>query len=317
MNLLRRTLLAAVTAAVLLAGCGSGTGVRTGTAASTNPSSPTGSVPDPTTTAVHSRADALALARYLLRLAILPPGAHPTQAPPAASLSTAPSSSSTPDEAQVTRFATTAESMATTFAYLQAHRPPGSTPGMTGSGGTRGTVTVRFLGDRVGGMPAGVDSAQLLFSVAPVHGGGAGIRVDAQVTWLPTEPAAATVPSGDDVAVVSITETVPAKIWRQEKLPAPRQVTVTDAATVQRLRATADGLPMSLPGTRSCPADVGTRYVVAFARAAGARPDRTYVAGSCDLVSVTGPSGQTIATLADDGGFDAAYRAVLGLGARG
>lgn len=314
MKVLRRALLPAVAAAVLLAGCGSATGVRTGTPASTTPTS--GSDPT-TTTAVHSRTAALALARSLLRRAVLPPGVHPAQAPPAASLRSAPSSSSTPDEAQATRFATTGQSMAATYAYLQAHRPPGSTAGMTGSGSAGGTVTVKFLGDTFGGMPAGVDNAQLLLSVAPLHGGGTGIRVDAQVTWLPTKPAAATVPSGDEVAVVSITETMPARIWRQEKLPAPRRVTVTDAATVRRLRAAADGLPMSLPGPRSCPADVGTRYVVAFARAAGAPPDRTYVAGSCDLVSVTGTSGRTIAVLADSTGFDAAYRAVLGPGAGG
>lgn len=311
MKVLRRALLPAVAAAVLLAGCGSGTGVRTGTPASTTRTS--GS--DPTTTAVHSRTAALALASSLLRRAVLPPGVHPAQAP-AASLRSAPSSSSTPDEAQATRFATTGQSMAATYAYLQAHRPPGSTAGMTGSGSAGGTVTVKFLGDTFGGMPAGVDNAQLLLSVAPLHGGGTGIRVDAQVTWLPTKPAAATVPSGDDVAVVSITETMPARIWRHEKLPAPRRVTVTDAATVRRLRAAADGLPMSLPGPRSCPADVGTRYVVAFARA-GAPPDRTYVAGSCDLVSVTGPSGRTIAILADSTGFDHAYRAVLGPGTGG
>lgn len=311
----RRVLIPAA-AAALLAGCGSGVGVQTGSppTASTLPG-PTGTTPPTSaTSAVHSRAAAAALARSLLAGAVLPPGARPVQAPPAHALRSANWTPGTPNLAQATRFATTSRSMAATAAYLQAHRPKGTSPGGTGTATSHGIATDTMVTDVIGGTPFGASSAQLVYSVAPLPGGGAGIRVDAQVTWLPAKPAAATVPGGDRVAVVSVVETVPGGRWKQEHLPAPRRVTVTDTAAVRALREAADGLVMAPPGARSCPVDLGTRYVVAFAPAAGAHPDRTYTAGSCDEVAVTGPSGRTIATLADDTAFDHAYRSVLGPG---
>lgn len=156
--------------------------------------------------------------------------------------------------------------------------------------------------------------AAVLLAVAPRRGGGSGIGVDAQVTWYPAKPAGADVARADRVAVVSVVESVPSAQQREEHLPTARRVVVTDASTLAGLRAPADGLHAANPGVRSCPADLGTRYVVAFSRAVGTSPGRTFTAGSCGQVTVTDTAARTIATLSDDPESDSAHRGVLGLG---
>lgn len=265
--------------------------------------------------AVHSRAAAHALAVSLLGRAVLPPGSAGVSAAPAAALRQPPEQPGTTDLATATRFATTDRSMAVVDAFFEAHPPAGHRSGgaSSGSAGRYGTTTDEYVGYPIGHLPAGVAGAQLLLTVAPRRGGGSGIRVDAQVTWYPRKPAAADVPRGDRVAVVALVETLPVAEQRQDHVPAPRRVVVTDPTTVGKLRIAADGLQAATPGARSCPADLGTRYVVAFGPATGAAPNRTYTAGSCGEVAVAGASGKTIATLSDDQAFDAAYRQVLGL----
>lgn len=267
---------------------------------------------------VHSSASAAALARSLLTSAVLPPGSTPATGAPVGTLGSPAQRSATPDLAQATRFAVVPGSMAEVAAFLQTHRPHGvtSTTGGTGTLSDHGRVVEQTVIDTITGMPPGVANAQLLLSVAP-DGSDAGVRIDAEVTWVPAKPAAATVPFADAVATVSLRQTLPG--WRHDgppPLPSPRQVTVTAPGTVRRLRQAADGLPVRVPGVYSCPADFGTRYIVAFARTAGARADRTFTAGSCDDVTVTGPSGRVVATLADDSAFAHAYRQVLGLPGR-
>ncbi len=298
-------------AAALLAGCGSsGLQVSVGRQGG-GAATPSG--------AIHNRAAAGALARSLLERAVLPPGSVTVSAALAATLRQPPERPGTPDLATATRFATTGDSMASVDAFFRAHPPVGnqSSGSSSGSAGRYGVTTEEYVGYAIGHLPSGAASAQLLLAVAPLRGGGSGIRVDAQVTWYPAKPAAARVPRGDGVAVVSLVETLPAADWQGEHLPAPRRVVVTDPATVEELRDAADGLQATTPGVRSCPVDLGTRYVVAFGPAAGAAPNRTYTAGSCGEVAVAGASGQTIAALSDDQAFDSAYRQVLRSGSSG
>jgi hypothetical protein len=95
-------------------------------------------------------------------------------------------------------------------------------------------------------------------------------------------------------------------------LPAPRQVTVTDPATLAQLISAANGLPAAYPGAVSCPADFGTRYQVAFELRPGAAPNLTFTAGTCGFVTVTRADGST-AGLGNDTAFSTAYDRVLGL----
>jgi hypothetical protein len=126
--------------------------------------------------------------------------------------------------------------------------------------------------------------------------------------------AALTGPVRDTTAAVSITETASPSQVASEHLPAPRRIVVSVPSQVERLRGAADGLVPAAPGARSCPADLGTRYVVAFATSPTAAPDMNFTSGSCGLVQVTGRGGQHLSTLSNDTAFTEAYDRVPGPG---
>lgn len=285
----------ALGALLVLSGCGAGTSTTI---------APRGSP-----ISVHDQVDADTVARDLLGRALLPPGSAPTPAPPTAVLDHPPQSLATPNLAEATRFAVAPGSPTQDVTYLMGHRPAGFTKLGSGSGsaGSNTSTSFQFVIDGIAGLPEGVNSGRLLITVAPGGAGGSAIRVDAQVTWLPPKPPGATVPGDDRVAVVSILESLP----ENPGLPPPRRVVITDQAAVARLAAAADQLPAALPATRSCPADLGTSYVVAFAPATRAAPDITYTTGSCGEVVVTSHAHQ-VGVLSSDQDFDLAYRQVLG-----
>ncbi len=208
----------------------------------------------------------------------------------------------------MSRFGLAPEAPSGSFEYLLTHRPVGFTAAGSGTGSAadHGSTTLRWVDDQIGGMPPGVDSASLLISVAPVTGGKTALRVDAQVTWRPAKPPGTTVPPQDHVAVVSIVESNP----NNPGLPAPRSVLVTTRATVSRLVRAVDNLPAPLPGAISCPAELGTSYVIAFATSASAPPDISYRVGSCNFVAVS-RNGKRLATLSSDQALYDAYSQVL------
>lgn len=261
--------------------------------------------------AVHDRAQAAALARALLARTALPPGSRPVGHPPAAALGRPPEAPATSQLAQATRFAVTGQGVAPTLAYLRRHPPAGSAAG-GGSGRTSGAggTTERYLLEPVGHLPPGAASAEVVVSVTSLPSGGTGIRVDAQVTWLGTRPADSHVPAADRVAVVSVLHRLAGTSTRH--VSPSRRVVVTDPAEVARLRAAADALAPAPAGVVSCPMDVGTVDVVAFAPSARAAPDLVLRAGSCGQVAVSTGAGRPITVLRADAAFTAAFRRALG-----
>jgi hypothetical protein len=140
--------------------------------------------------------------------------------------------------------------------------------------------------DAIGGLPAGVPSATVLLAATAGTVGRVDLRVDAQVTWLPPKPIGLTVAASDTVAVVSVREAAPpAQVAREHLLP-PRRVVVRAGRTFDRLRAAADYLPTALPGVVSCPDDLGTSYLVAFASTTAAAPSISFTADNCGYVTV-------------------------------
>lgn len=262
--------------------------------------------------AVHDRAEAVALARAVLARAALPPGSRPVGHPPAATLGRPPEAPATSQLAQATRFAVTGQGVAPTFAYLRRHPPSGSPAAGGGSGRTTGPggTTERYLLEPVVHLPPGAASAELVVSVTSLAAGGTGIRVDAQVTWLGTRPAASRVPAADRVAVVSVLHRLAGTSTRH--VSPSRRVVVTDPAEVARLRAAANALAPAPAGVVSCPMDVGTVDVVAFAPSATAAPDLVLRAGSCGQVAVSSGAGRPITVLRADAAFTAAFRRALG-----
>lgn len=291
--------LGVVVATWALAACGGSVTART--------SAPT-SLPTP----VHDRSAAAAWARTLLARSVLPPGSQRVSSAPVAVLDRAPQESATPDLAQATRFAEIDRTVGQVRTWLTGHRPQGcARPCQVGSGSSGGAPSEREDWVEYGfrDLPAGVDQAEVLVSVAAGAGGRSDLRVDAQVTWLPPKPEGTTVPSGDTVALVSIRE---ADVADEQSglVPRPERVLVSQAGVFDRLRAAADGLPAREPGRWSCPADLGTRHVVAFAPSWSHRPNITYIAGSCNDVTVT-RGGRVVAVLDNDAAFTDAYTSVL------
>lgn len=265
--------------------------------------------------AVHTRATAEQVANVVLDRVKLPPSLEGNRTVPSPALGNPPQRPATSDLAQATHFFTAPGTMAKTLAFFERHRPAGYTASGSGQGSSdTGTGQVATVMDALGGMPPGVSSAQLLLSVTQISAQRVGIRVDAQVTWLPPKPAGLTVPARDTTAVVSITETASYSQVASEHLPAPRRIVVSVPSQVERLRDAADGLVPAAPGVRSCPADLGTRYVVAFATSPTAAPDMVFTAGSCGFVQVTGRGGQHLSTLSNDTAFTETYDRVLGSG---
>lgn len=264
--------------------------------------------------AVRDQASAAALARRLVGRAVLPPGSTIVATPPSVALERPPQVPGFSNLAQTTRFATTARSTAATISFLSAHRPKGYTVDGSGTGSIdrHGVAIVEDMTFQLSGMPPGVYSADLLISVTSRGGGGSGIRVDAQVVWQLPKAAAATVPAGDTVAIVAVTESFPQR--RSGPLaPRPRRVVVTRPAEVAILRAAADGLPPFPPlggPDPGCPTDSGT-YIVAFATSTTARANITFTTGPCGGVSVS-EGGRLVAGLAGDQAFTRAFEQILG-----
>jgi hypothetical protein len=187
----------------------------------------------------------------------------------------------------------------TVLAWVTVHCPSGMT--LSGSGGVGwiparcGSRTLRQL-PRMPGMPppgmrfppvwddvfssAGGD---LEVSVAADGRDTVAIRVDAQVIWLPAKPAAERIPA--TAKVVTITH-VPGT----EPQPAgDTPVTITDPATVARIAAIVDGLPVFPPGIRFCPLYDGSGMRLTF-RATLSGPALAVVTaqtGGCGVVAVT------------------------------
>lgn len=287
--------------ALLVAGCGSE--AVTTVAAQQMPS------------AVHNRVAAERVAVALLGRAKLPPSARLTSTAPSPAIAEAPQQPATANLAQATHFATAPGTAAGVIAFFEHHRPVGYTKNMSGQGSsTTGTGQVSTLSENLTGMPPGVASTTLLVSVASSSPTRVGIRLDAQVTWLPAKSAGLEVPPADITAVVAVTEAASPSQIAAEHLPAPRRVVVSDPRRVEALRRAADGLAPALPGATSCPADMGTRYVVAFATSSTAPPDMVFTAGSCGDVAVTGRGRKRLGVLANDAAFTNAYERALGSG---
>jgi hypothetical protein len=257
----RRALLAALvlTASAALAACGS--------------ASLGGERPPQTTsvgTSATSRSDAARRAALaLLSRLVLPPGAHSVTGEPAGDggrLARPAETIGDPDLVDVARFDVGAGAPPSVVGWIEAHRPSGSSPAGTGyeglgAGGEEWSAS--FSWPPVGQL---LDTRTLVVSVTAVAGGMTGIRVDAQVTWLPAKPASDLVPAGATILTAVLSHGLNA--W-QAGHPL---TTTTDAALIAAIRARANALPVAFPGTRSCPADFGQLLTLSFYAETGAKP---------------------------------------------
>lgn len=132
-------------------------------------------------------------------------------------------------------------------------------------------------------VPGLLDQRQLAVSAVNDGEGQTALRVDSQVTWLPAKPASERIPASAKAVTISASPGV----IRDGKVPAP--VTITSAATVEKIASLVEGLPVFPPGRYSCPADIGKAVQMTF-RGSATGPALAVVTADltgCQAVSFT------------------------------
>jgi hypothetical protein len=112
-------------------------------------------------------------------------------------------------------------------------------------------------------VPGVLIARQLIVEVVSAGGGQAGIRVDAQVTWLPDGTPGEAIPAGATAVTLALTPDVNVHV------KPPRPATVTDPVKVRQLTALIGGLPVFPRGTYNCPFNGAARLVLTFSAGAG------------------------------------------------
>ncbi len=223
-------------------------------------------------------------ASQLLGLARLPQGSKRVSGEPNGDggLLSSPAQSAAGNLVDLHRFYEVAEDPAVVYAFFQSHTPDGSTSSGAGtSGNSVGTDlwTVSYNWPPIRGV---LDTRALVNSIAALPENRSGIRVDAEVTWLPAKPTGDIVPPGATV----LTAVLSAGLNPGEAGHAP--VTTTDPQTIEAIRAFINGLGVFPPGLVSCPADFGQNLTISFAKSATAAPFDVVVAAAsgCEQVQV-------------------------------
>jgi hypothetical protein len=296
---------AAACAAVAIAGCGtthapSGGAAAASASGSASPSAPASATP---------RGRAAADAASILASFVPPPGAARLTAEPAAdggALSRPAAMPRLSDLVDDVSWWRVPGSPQTVLAWEKTHLPQRFTLAGSGTAGSPPTMwSQQYTLPSVAGV---LTQRGLAMETVSAGGGQSVVRVDAQVAWLPAKPVSERIPSGVKVVTISAISgpIVGAKV------PAP--VTITNAATVQRIASLVNGLPIFPPGVYSCPADLGRAVQMTFRATAAGPPVAVVTAGlaSCQGVGFT-VGGQRQPALADGAALARQVLAITGL----
>jgi len=231
MNMRNAVWLAVLSAATMLAGCG--------TPHLGQPVQKTAPIAHATDAGVHEtlRQRAIADAGNILAAFIPPPHAVRTTRLPVSLLAQAPTEPLSPDVVIRTGWWRVAGQPGDVLAWIQAHKPPGFSRSGTGSGGTV-TASMSYVEFSLPDVPGVLLNRALTVAVAAAGLDQTAIRVDGEDLWVPAKPAAEYIPGS--AAVVTITplagEVSPAK--------ADHQITITDRAQTARIAAVVNALPL-------------------------------------------------------------------------
>ena len=208
-----------------------------------------------------------------------PPGAVRSGRISLAALAVEPAQPPTPDAVLRTSWWRVEGQPAAVLTWEGEHRPAGFSSAGVGWIGASEHFEVFSLPD----VPGVLTERWLLVSVASDGPGRTAIRVDAEVGWEPAKPVGERIPAAAKVVTVT-------PIAGGEPLPAAdRPVTLTDQATVTRIAAVVDGLPLFPPGAYHCPADDGGTGILLTFRTALSGPALAVVTGQasgCSPVAV-------------------------------
>ena len=238
-----------------------------------SPASPAATRPEPSN---QQRAEQDAAA--ILAAFVAPLGARRLTAAPAAALKIPAQLSATPDMVDKASWWRVVGDPQQVLSWAAKHVPHRFTPGGGGSE-DQGAGTTWEDTFELPAVPGVLDSRQLTIEVADAGGGQTGIRVDAQVTWLPERTPGETIPSGSTAVTVTLDPDVNVHV------KPPKPVTITDPAKVRKLVALINGLPLFPSGSYSCPANGGGQLVLTF------RTDRGDTAVAVATVALEGCEG--------------------------
>jgi len=259
-----------------LAGCGS---VAARTAAASGPSRgrparthDAKSSSAPAVPAAGTTAEAGAEARHLLAELVLPAGARRLRE------RRVPGALSAPGENLGTgfdryRLFSLPVSMEAAQQFVQAHLPSDLTSGGTGSasggGGPEYDVVTADVAPHA--VPAGIYTAQPVYTIAPDADGGSLLRADAQIIIFPARSAAEYL-NPADIRSVTASHTAPDPVSR----------TITSRPEIARLARLVDAehaFPLGL--VFSCPAEFPPSYQLTFTPVSASRPAVVIDPGDC------------------------------------
>ena len=291
---------AAVAIMACLAGCGS---VAARTAAAGGPGQPARthdakSSSAPAVPAAGTTAEARAEARHLLAALVLPAGARRLPGRPV------PNAVSSPGQnlgtgLDVYRLFSLPVSMDAAQQFVRAHLPTGLTSAGTGWGSSGGMPEYAVVAADVAprAVPAGIYTAQLVYTIAPGADGGSVLRADAQIIIFPARSAAEYL-NPADIRSVTASHTAPDAASR----------TITSRPEIARLARLVDSehaFPLGL--VFSCPAELPPSYRLTFTPVSASRPTVVIDPGNCMGDGVFA-NGVRQPALVDDGLFSLAQR---------
>lgn len=266
---------AAVAIMACLAGCG---GIAARTAAASGPSrgrharTHDAKSSSPAVPAAGTTAEAQAEARHLLAGLALPRGARRLPQRPVPGAVSAPGQNLGTGLDQYRIFSLPVPVEAAQQ-FVQAHLPAGLTSGGTGWGSDGNGPQYAMVTADVAphAVPAGIYTAQLVYTIAPDADGGSLLRADAQIIIFPARSAAEYL---DPAGIRSVTVSHTA--------PDPASRTITSRPEIARLARLVDGehaFPLGL--VFPCPAEFPPTYQLTFTPVSASRPTVVIDPGNC------------------------------------
>jgi hypothetical protein len=304
-----RAALGLMTAAALLAGCGSAA-LQVAARHDGRPGGPgspvlagSGGAP------AGSRTEALTLARKLLARAVVPAGARRDHRRPLPRLLRQPGQvmGGARDSVDIHEVFWLRQEMPAAYGFLRKNVPAGMRRTGYGQAGDRAGITMDDVTYSPRSLPAGIYAAEQVTAVVPAPRGGSLLRADAQVTWFPRRTAAEHIEPADFRAV-----TVSATMQKSGPRTVTRTRTFTSPAVVAGLARLLNRLPATPVQVAGCPAMLDM-YRVRFIAATASPADVVAVAPGClgDYISV---GGKVQPPLWDAGRLARAVRRLLGIG---
>jgi hypothetical protein len=187
-----------------------------------------------------------------------------------------------PNLVDLHRFYVVAEDSTDVYAYVQSHRPAGSTLSGSGTGANASSTDQWFVSYGWPPIKTVLDTRTLVISIAALPDDRSGIRVDARVTWLPAKPAGDLIGKGATVLTAVLSKGL--NPGEAGHLP----VTTADPRKIEAIRDFINSLGVVAPGVRMCPVDFGQYLTISFSKSAGAVPFDVVVADTsgCQEVQV-------------------------------